>query len=49
MFEILEQRFVLPTQEILSVPVGLLKRPVASLAAERDRVARTLDVLLLGF
>jgi len=37
------------TQAIASIPGRELKRAVASLTEEHDRVIRALDTLLLGF
>jgi toxin CcdB len=41
--------YVMVTQAIASIPVRELKRSVASLAQEHDRVIRALDILLVGF
>lgn len=48
-FEIGGKRHVMITQAIASVPGRELKRAVASLAQEHDRVTRALDTLLIGF
>lgn len=48
-FEIHGERHVMLTQAIASIPGRELKRAVASLAEERDRVVRALDTLLIGF
>jgi toxin CcdB len=47
-FEVGGKRHVLVTQAIATVPVRELKRAVASLSHEHDRVTRALDILLLG-
>ena len=47
-FEMEGKRHVLVTQAIASVPLRELKRAVASLAPERDRITRALDILLVG-
>ncbi len=47
-FEIDGATFVLVAQAIATVPARELKRCVASLAAERDRVTRALDTLFIG-
>ena len=47
-FEIRGKRHVLVTQAIASIPRRELKRVIASLAEQHDRVTRALDVLLLG-
>lgn len=48
-FEIQGERHVMLTQAIASIPGRELRRVVASLAEERDRVVRALDILLTGF
>ena len=48
-FEIGGKRHVMVTQAIASIPGRELKRAVASLAEEHDRVTRALDTLLVGF
>ncbi len=48
-FDILGQRHVMLTQAIASLPARELKRAVASLAADHDRIIRALDILLVGF
>ncbi len=48
-FEIGGKRHVLVTQAIASIPGRELKRAVASLAEQHDRITRALDILLLGF
>jgi len=48
-FEIRGERHVMVTQAIASIPGRELKRAVASLTEEHDRVIRALDTLLLGF
>lgn len=48
-FEIHGERHVMVTQAIASIPGRELKRAVASLAEQHDRVIRALDTLLLGF
>ena len=48
-FEIGGKRHVMVTQAIASVPRQELKRAVASIAHEHDRVTRALDTLLVGF
>lgn len=48
-FEIHGERHVMVTQAIASIPGRELKRAVASLAAQHDRVVRALYTLLTGF
>lgn len=48
-FEIGGKRHVLVTQAIASIPGRELKRAVASLTEQHDRITRALDILLLGF
>ena len=48
-FEIGGKRHVMITQAIASVPARELKRAVASLVQEHERVTRALDTLLIGF
>ena len=48
-FEIHGERHVMVTQAIASIPGRELKRAVASLAEQHDRVTRALDTLLIGF
>ena len=48
-FEIHSERHVMVTQAIASIPRRELKRAVASLAEQHDRVTRALDALLIGF
>jgi len=48
-FEIEGKRHVMVTQAIASIPRRELKRTVASLAQDHDRVTRALDTLLVGF
>lgn len=48
-FEIDGERHVMVTQAIASIPRRELKRAVASLAEQHDRVTRALDTLLIGF
>ena len=48
-FEIMGVRHVLVTQALSAVTCRELKRPVASLEAERDSITRALDLLLIGF
>lgn len=48
-FEIRGKRHVMVTQAIASIPGRELKRPVASLTEQHDRITRALDTLLLGF
>jgi toxin CcdB len=48
-FEIEGKRHVMVTQAIASIPRRELKRTVASLAQDHDRVTRALDILLVGF
>ena len=48
-FEIHGERHVMVTQAIASVPGHELKRALASLAEQHDRVVRALDTLLTGF
>lgn len=47
-FEIEGQPFVMVTQFASAVPVKMLKRSTASLAAEHDVIMSALDVLLTG-
>ncbi len=37
------------TQAIASIPMRELKRAVANLTADHDRITRALDILLVGF
>ncbi|MBS0562195.1 MAG: CcdB family protein [Proteobacteria bacterium] len=48
-FDIQGERHVMLTQAIATVPARELKRPIASLTQEHDRITRALDILLLGF
>ena len=48
-FRIGDAPYVMVTQAIATIPVRELKRPVASLVPEHDRVIRALDILLIGF
>ena len=48
-FDIEGAPHVLLTQAIASVPARELRRPVASLAGERDAITRALDILFLGY
>lgn len=48
-FEIDGERHVMVTQAIASIPGSELKRSVATLTAEHDKIVRALDTLLLGF
>ncbi len=48
-FEIRGERHVMVTQAIVSVPGRELKRAVATLIDQHERVIRALDTLLLGF
>lgn len=48
-FDIEGAPHVLLTQAIASVPARELRRPVASLARERDAITRALDILFLGY
>lgn len=48
-FDIEGTPHVLLTQAIASVPARDLRRPVASLARERDVITRALDILFLGY
>ena len=48
-FEILGKRYIFVTQAIASISRRELKRAVASLTAQHDRITRALDVLLIGF
>lgn len=48
-FEIVGATYVMITQAIASIPARELKRSLASLVQEHDRVTRALDVLLVGF
>jgi toxin CcdB len=41
--------FVLITQEIVTVRKSVLGKPRASVAAERDKIIRALDMLFTGF
>ena len=48
-FDILGQPHTMLTQAIASIPARELRRAVANLAADHDRITRALDVLLVGF
>jgi toxin CcdB len=48
-FEVRGKRHVLVTQAIASISGRELKRAVGSLAEHHDRIARALDILLVGF
>ncbi len=48
-FELLGKRYVMVTQAIASIPGRELKRSVASLNDQHDRITHALDILLLGF
>jgi toxin CcdB len=48
-FEIRGKRHVLLPQAIASIPGRQLKRAVISLHEHHDRIARALDILLVGF
>lgn len=48
-FRIGDAPYVMVTQAIATIPIRELKRPVASLVQEHDRVIRALDILLVGF
>ncbi len=48
-FEIRGTLQVMVTQAIASIPGRELRRAVASLTQQHDRITRALDVLLLGF
>lgn len=47
-FTVNDEKVLLLVTQIATMPRGLLKGPVASLAAERSRIVRAIDVLLLG-
>jgi toxin CcdB len=46
---ILGEDFLLDTPKIAAVPARILKQPVTSLAAERERITAALDFLFQGF
>ncbi len=48
-FDIEGDTLVMITQAIASIPARELRRPVASLVREHDRITRAQDVLLVGF
>lgn len=48
-FDVGAALYVMVIQAIASIPARELKRSVASLAQEHDRVTRALDILLIGF
>lgn len=47
-FEIDGERHVMITQAIASIPRQELKRPIKSLADQRDSITRALDILFVG-
>lgn len=48
-FVIGDSEVVLMIQELLYLPTGALGRHVTSLAGERERIIRALDLLVVGF
>jgi toxin CcdB len=48
-FEIAGQPHVMVTQAIAAISVRELKNAVLSLAVQRDKITRALDILLVGF
>ena len=48
-FEINGMPHVLLTQAVASIPARELRRPVASLDRQHDRITRAIDMLFLGF
>lgn len=48
-FQVAYQDCVMATQSLVAIPAGLLKSPVASLAARSDEITDALDMLLQGF
>jgi toxin CcdB len=47
-FAVKSVRYVLSPDQMAPLPRRLLKAPVASLAAERDAIARAIDLLFFG-
>lgn len=48
-FDILGVPHLMVTQAIATIPAKELRRPVMSLASERDQITRALDILLIGY
>lgn len=48
-FDIREVPHVMVTQFLSAVPIGLLRRPVGSLAQQSEAITRALDFLYQGF
>lgn len=48
-FEIEDERFVLATHALSSVPKRSLRLPAGSLASHQDEITRAMDLLFTGF
>jgi len=48
-FHMENQECVMATQSLVAIPSGLLKTPIASLAAHSDQITDALDMLFQGF